>query len=109
MSNMERYKNVLEHFGIRNQMKKLNEECFELLEAISNYEDDVVYEGKKDNEYLNIFRDHIIEEMADILTILTQFIVKYNIIAPEIDGVMEEKLTRTEERIKSGYYDKNID
>lgn len=105
---MERYRNILEHFGIRNQMKKLNEECFELLEAIDNYEDSKLY-GEESDKHLDVFRDHIVEEMADMLTLLTQFIVKYNVIAPEIDNIMDLKLERTEKRISEGYYDKKVD
>ena len=35
---MQRYEDIMNHFGLRSQMKKLNEETYELLEAVNNYE-----------------------------------------------------------------------
>ena len=35
----DRYLSIMDYFGYRNQMRKLNEECYELIEAIDNLED----------------------------------------------------------------------
>ena len=97
------YLYIINHFGYRNQMKKLNEETYELLEAIDNYEDGL----SNDNvEELNMLRGHIIEEMGDVLILLTEFIGKYDIKKPELDVIMDYKINRTLERIDTGYYDK---
>lgn len=97
------YLDIINHFGYRNQMKKLNEETYELLEAIDNYEDGL----SNDNvEELNMLREHIIEEMGDVLILLTEFIGKYNIEKPELDVIMDYKINRTLQRIDTGYYDK---
>lgn len=101
---MKRYEEIIEYFGFRNQMKKLNEECFEFLEAVNIYEDDKMYNGKGED----IFRDHIVEEMGDMLLLLTEFIAKYEISSVELNKVMDYKLERTEKRIKEGYYDKKV-
>lgn len=96
---------IIEYFGVRNQMKKLNEECFEFLEAVDNYEDELAFH-LTDKVGENMLRDHVIEEMGDILTILTQFIEKYGILQEELDPYMDFKLQRTLDRINSKYYEK---
>lgn len=100
---MNRYNDIIEYFGVRNQMKKLNEECYELIEAIDNYEDLNLLHDMEDKD---VFRNHVVEEMGDVLIILTQFIAKYGIEKYELDTVMDYKLDRTDERIASGYYEK---
>ena len=102
---MKSYLDVIEYFGVRNQMKKLNEECFEFLEAVDNYEDELAFH-LTDRVGKNMLRDHVIEEMGDILTILTQFIEKYEISQEELDPYMDFKLQRTLDRINSKYYEK---
>lgn len=102
---MKSYLDIIEYFGVRNQMKKLNEECFEFLEAVDNYEDELTFH-LTDKVGENMLRDHVIEEMGDILTILTQFIEKYEISQEELDPYMAFKLQRTLDRINSKYYEK---
>ena len=108
---MQVYLDIINHFGLRSQMKKLNEEVYELIEAIDNYEDAVMeQESHRDPFYtvaeMAIFRDHVVEEMGDVLILLTQFIARYDIEKSELDTWMDGKLDRTQERIKTGYYNK---
>lgn len=105
---MKPYLDIINHFGYRNQMKKLNEEIYELLEAVDNYED-ASMEFNNDEDYysveeMKIFRDHIVEEMGDVLILLTEFIGRYDIEKYELDKWMDYKLERTLDRIDSGYY-----
>ena len=106
----DRYLSIIDYFGVRNQMKKLNEECYELIEAIDNYEDYLIFGDPSNRDEISasaetIFRDAIIGEMADVLTLCTEFICKYDIKQEEIDSAMDFKLMRTEDRIEVGYYD----
>lgn len=107
---MQPYLDIINHFGLRAQMKKLNEETYELLEAIDNYEDAWLEQEGPDPYYtaqeMAFFREHIVEEMGDVLILLTQFIARYNIEKTELDVWMDAKLDRTKERIKTGYYSK---
>lgn len=103
---MQVYLDIINHFGYRNQMKKLNEEVFEFLEAVDNYEDELAFHLTGDKVGENIFRDAMIEEMGDVLILLTEFIAKYKIEKEELDVYMDYKLERTLRRIESGYYDK---
>lgn len=106
---MQRYEDIMNHFGLRSQMKKLYEEVYEFLEAVDNYEDLVCenecYDYPYTVEELDIFRDHIVEEMGDVLILLTQFIARYRISKEELDKWMDAKLERTEHRISTGYYE----
>lgn len=79
---------IILHFGYKNQLKKLNEECYELIEAI-----------------LENNREHITEEIADVQVLLNQFKELWEIYDDEIVKVMEYKTNRTLERIESGYYE----
>ena len=105
---MKPYLDIINHFGYRNQMKKLNEETYELLEAIDNYEDaSMEFNDNEDyysEEEMKIFRNHIVEEMGDVLILLTEFIGRYDIEKYELDKWMDYKLERTLDRIDSGYY-----
>ena len=102
---MKPYLDIINHFGIRNQMKKLNEECYEFIEAVDNYEDYKLF-NKATSEEESLARSFVIEECADMLILLTQFIALYEIDKKEIDTFFDEKLKRTLDRIESGYYDK---
>lgn len=98
------YLDIMEHFGYRAQMKKLSEETFEFLEAVDNYEDLLLF-GVGNAGEEKLARDFVIEEMGDMLILLTQFIAKYKISQDELNKHMDYKLLRTLDRIGNGYYD----
>lgn len=107
---VDKYLNIINHFGINNQCNKLQEEMNETLEAINELEEVFNREARHEDE--DFFeeiakkRNHVIEEIGDVLTILTQFIFFYQIEKKELDSVMDFKLNRTLDRIKTGYYEK---
>jgi NTP pyrophosphatase (non-canonical NTP hydrolase) len=92
---MDKYLDIINHFGEKPQCKKLMEEAFEFVETVYEYNANDINT-----------REHLVEEMGDILLLLTEFIAKYEIGKPELDKVMDYKLERTLDRIKTGYYDK---
>ena len=94
---------IIEHFGVNNQQRKLQEEVFELQEAIMEYRYD---ENKIYPEVEECLKGHIAEEIADICVILRQFMEHYDITQDEISDRMADKINRTLERIESGYYEK---
>lgn len=85
-------------------MKKLAEECYEFLEAVDNYEDLLLF-GVGNVGEERLARDFVIEEMGDMLVLLTEFIAKYEIKSDELNKQMDYKLARTLKRIEEGYYD----
>lgn len=101
---MDRYKNIIDYFGINNQQKKFAEETFELNEAITLYEFYLENEWETPLTELVKSGELIKEEIADCLILLSQFIAYYGIDKKELEDVIRYKTERTEKRIKEGYY-----
>ena len=93
---------IINRYGINNQQRKLQEEVFELQEAIIKYED-YAYEnydyGVGKVEW-GKWREHIAEEIADVMVMLKQFQYFYGITDGKIEKVMEFKVDRQLERIE---------
>jgi NTP pyrophosphatase (non-canonical NTP hydrolase) len=80
---------IIEHYGISHQQRKLEEEVFELQEAILVH------------RLVNEITYHIAEEIADVMVMLNQFIEYYNIDRTEIELIMNEKIKRQLGRIEN--------
>ena len=86
-------KKIAEHFRADTQLDKLREEALELVEAI-------------DECYLPIGypNEHLLEELADTRLMIKQ--VNYLIGSEKlVDKIEKQKIARTLERIKTGYYE----
>lgn len=104
---IEKYLRIINYFGVEAQLDKLTEETNGFIDAVKemriitfNSEGDL-----GDNAAMGKAREHLIEEMGDILTILSQFVFYYEVEKPELDKFMDAKLERTLKRIEEGYYD----
>lgn len=86
---------IINHFGVNNQQRKLQEEVFELQEAITKFE----------NGIGNI--KEVEEEIVDVILIIHQFMELYEIDGLEMIALEKNKVKRTLERIESGYYEVN--
>lgn len=84
----EKLKKIYNHFGEETQMHKLIEEAGELAEAVR--------EGDK---------EHITEEIADVLVLVEQIMVEHDIHVVNIFKVFEQKADRTIERMATRYYE----
>ena len=82
---------IIGHYGINNQLKKFNEETYELVEAILTF--------GKENAYKSL--NHIIEEMGDVYVVLKQLQIYYGIPESEIEDIMKFKIDRQLQRIES--------
>lgn len=81
---------IINHYGINNQQRKLEEEVFELQEAITKYEySDFAYTTE------------IMEELADVQVLLDQVRFYYDIEWKDKNKIMVEKIERQLERIKN--------
>lgn len=100
---------IFKHFGVMNQIDKLDEESNEAQKAILEYELCKKYAPNKDipKEWWEKLKNHIIEEIADCYVVLLQFEQYYDIDDLELREIMNEKIERTLKRIEEGYYDKN--
>lgn len=74
---------IINHYGVKNQLKKLSEEIYELQEAI----------------LLNDSREHIVEEFADVNVLLEQIMVFYDLKPEDLLEVMKYKVNRQLGRI----------
>lgn len=96
---------IINNYGINNQLKKLNEECFEFIEAEKDYEyqkDACEVIGCKDiKEHLKKSKEHLEEEFADVCVVLEQFKAYYELNNDRIIEIMKQKINRQLERIKN--------
>lgn len=83
MSKNKKLLKIFNHFGERNQLKKLNEEAYELCEAILSKDD----------------KEHITEEVSDVLIMLGQIILAYDLDNKKINEIVDSKIERTLDRI----------
>lgn len=89
---------IINHYGVNHQQRKLNEEVFELQEAIINCEMELDSEEPKLG--YNDHKNHITEEIADVMVLLEQFKVYYGISSEEVTKIFWSKVDRQLERIK---------
>ena len=99
----EKLLRIINHYGILPQLKYFQSEVFELNEAIIryneaeyNYFEGYFYVDGDDYELKN----HIKEEIADVLVMLLQFKEYYHIEVKDILKIMEEKIERQLKRIE---------
>lgn len=87
---------IINHYGILAQLKKFHEEVFELIEAIITNE-----EGQYGEYWNEQYEEHIVEEIADVMVMLSQFKEYYEIDGTKIMDIMKKKVDRQLRRIKS--------
>lgn len=99
---------IIEHYGINNQQRKLEEEVFELQEAIMELQHYEEYACDFDYQTtLKKQKEHIAEELADVLVMLEQFRLYYGLSCEEIAKIFWSKVDRQLERIKNERKNKN--
>ena len=92
---------IISHYGVNAQQRKLAEEVFGLHEAITTHElkNGVSYEIPL-TELTNT-KEHIAEEIADVLNIISEFVAYYEFDEDEIYEKKNKKIVRQLERIKN--------
>jgi NTP pyrophosphatase (non-canonical NTP hydrolase) len=88
---------IINHYGVNNQLRQFNEECFELIEAIIDYRYVEVYEGSPAEKF---HKEHVAEEIADVMVMLEQFKLYYDISSEEITNIFWSKVDRQLDRMK---------
>ena len=91
---------IINHYGVNNQQRKLAEEVFELQEAIINYELKASVEYEIPLTEIIGSKEHIIEELADCMVLLSQFKEYYGISEKELQEVDKYKIERQLERMQ---------
>lgn len=86
---------IINHYGVEHQKRKLSEESGELRDVITEVE-------LRDQDYICERHEEMpIDEIADNLVMLAEFIQYYNLPIDKIEARMDYKLDRQEERIKN--------
>ena len=94
---------IINHYGLNHQLKYFQSEVFELNEAILK-EIEIAFNSEGDfgdREALIKAKNHIAEELADVMVMLKQFQYYYKISDEEVEDVMKYKVQRQLERIEN--------
>lgn len=87
-------------FGIENRINQTQEECAELIQALSKYRRTVVKKDKTCSVDELKARNMVTEEIADVEICLTQIKKLMSISDMEIEGIKGVKVTRTKKRME---------
>lgn len=90
---------IVNHYGLKHQLKYIHSEYYELDEAIIQKEYPAIAKGHKNDELDRLENNHIAEEIADVLVMLKQIQYYYEIPDEEIERIMKYKIKRQLERI----------
>ena len=98
----EKLKSIIEYYGYRTQLKKFNEESFEVIEAVMDLEEQIVTccECGCSGQHTKHEREHLEEEIADALVLLNQFIYYYDLNENNIMDTVYKKTDRQLARIE---------
>lgn len=90
---------IINHYGIMPQLKYIHSEYFELDEAITVHQLNEYYNEEYDMEY-ELNKEHIAEEISDVMVMLKQFQYYYGIEDKQIEDIMKFKIERQLKRIE---------
>ena len=90
---------IINYYGVIPQLKYFQSEVFELNEAIIEYE--TLYNNDSTMKQLEACKNHIAEEIADVMVMLKQFQYFYEITDKNIEDIMKQKISRQLERIEN--------
>ena len=90
---------IINHYGVIPQLKYFQSEVFELSEAIIQKEYPAISKNNKPKDLEKFEKEHITEEIADVLVMLNQFILYYKIPMGDIDKIAVQKIKRQLNRI----------
>lgn len=88
--------------GSDEQMRVAQEECAELIQALSKYHRTIlVAKSKRDHRYADRALKNIKEEMADVQIMLDQLQMIFGITKKELDEIRAQKVERLSDRLSS--------
>jgi NTP pyrophosphatase (non-canonical NTP hydrolase) len=91
---------IINHYGINNQLKYIHSEYYELDEAIIKAEQFEPKSFIQLNVNVKNYINHIAEEIADVMVMLRQFQYYYGISDEDIEDVMKYKIDRQIKRME---------
>lgn len=95
---------IINNYGVIPQLKYFQSEVFETTEAILEYEFCKKYAPNEaiPDDWWKTLVNHITEEIADVMVMLSQFKEYYHIDGKDIMKIMNEKIDRQLKRIEDG-------
>lgn len=111
MTERNPYKQIIDHYGEKHQIRKLAEEQYELIEALYDrfvHGEDVpdMFEDSQEitwfDEETDRLNTNIADEIADCLVVIRQFMAMYGITQERVERHVEKKLKRQLEMIEKG-------
>lgn len=109
----KKLRKIIDHYGLNKQLKHFQSEVFELNEAIISEQNNGCLENAIDivftalsplmgTKHVNYKKEHIKEEIADVMVMLKQIQLFYNFSTNEIQDIMKSKIERQIKRIEEG-------
>lgn len=95
----EKEKQIIEHYGVIPQLKYMQTEMFEFIEAV--IERETHWNFDTEIQDIKPLDKHIEEEYADLTMMLEQIKVYYNLNEESIQKIKEQKIERQLERIEA--------
>ena len=93
---------IINNYGLIEQLKYFQSEVFELNESILRYDEEEMDDFYTMNvEEIEFMKNHIKEEIADVLCMLRQFQYYYGFTDKQIDEIVKFKVERQLERMKN--------
>lgn len=97
---------IINNYSVLPQLKQFNEEAYELIEAIITKE--FMYQSSDTTNSMDKFNlEHIVEEIADVLNMVEQFMYYYDIDIQDVIEIKHKKINRQLERIENEKDNKN--
>ena len=92
---------IIDYYGLFEQLKYFQSEVYELNEAIIRYDEAGInnFDDKSEKDVTEM-RNHIAEEIADVLVMLKQFQYSFGFKDEKINEIVDYKVKRQLERIK---------
>lgn len=103
MSFNESIRTIAAFYGYNAQSRQLIEEMAELMVAVNKYHRALeLYDIEYESAFLDIRKDDIAEEIADVTIMLEQIKYLLSISDTDIEHIIKQKLNRQLERINNG-------
>jgi len=91
----EKLLKIINHFGVDHQQRKLEEEVFEVNKVITQIEYPAI--GHKPEQLKEMEKEHLEEEVGDVLNVLYQFIAYYEL---DLDNIFSSRVFKTDRTLK---------
>ena len=91
--------NIIDYYGLINQLDQLMEECGELIAACNHYKRALIGNDKRQRF---VREESLKTEMADVIVVLDQVLRRMNVTPEVLNFMAEQKINRQLARIRNG-------